>query len=1060
MEIGLVQRINIDDEMQQAYLDYAMSVIVARALPDARDGLKPVHRRILYAMHDMGIRPDTPYKKSARIVGEVLGKYHPHGDMAVYEAMARMAQDFSMRYKLVDGQGNFGSVDGDAPAAMRYTEARLALPAARILADIQKNTVDFDDNFDGTLTEPRVLPAAIPNLLVNGATGIAVGMATSIPPHNLGEVVDAIHYMLENWEKQDDLTVEDLMNFVQGPDFPTGGIIVQEEASDGLVSAYSTGRGRVTVRASAHLEEMERGRNRIIINELPYMTNKSSLIERIAALAREERLEGIADLRDESDRQGMRIVIELTKTADPQVTLSELYKSTPMQSTFSIIMLALVDGEPRLLSLKQALRVFIGHRLEIVRRRSEYDLEKARQRAHILEGLLVALHNLDEIIALIRKSPDAETARERLVKRFKLTVIQAQAILDMPLRRLAALERKKIEDEYKEVKALIKELESLLRSPKKMRQVVDQELQEIKETFSDRRRTHIARLKHGESKVTLLTATDLKPEKMVWVSVSTDGLIARTLDETLPRWSGKDAPLLLCQANTRDTLYLVTDQGEAAALPVHALPEGDNAQAGLPVHRVSALNEGQRVAALFALPSKDRRPVGEEGYVLTVTRQGMLKKSSLADLPGPSAATFTLTRVNPQDSLAWLRLTGGQDELLLVTASGMAIRFHEEEVRPMGLVAAGVLGIKLQPDDQVAGIEIVLPHGELFLLASDGSAKRVPFDQFSRQGRYGQGLIAWRLPARVTVAGCAAGKGAARLVVHLAHLAPKTLRLDAAPLMTRTARGQVIQELKSGDPITALCPVPAAEKTGAGAKSPARIAETRASAPVEAAIRTTPKPAATTEKPAPKGKTAAAKIAPGKPAAAKESQAAARMPAKSAPATPSTTRKTTTAAEKPPTQKAPAKSAPATPSTTRKTTTAAEKTPTQKPPAKSAPATPSTTRKTTTAADIPPTQKPPAKAPAKRAPATPSTTRKTTPAAEKPPTQKPPAKAPAKSTTATPTTVKKTTTAEKPPTKKPASGSSTKSSSPTQKPTSPSGGSTAAPPATQKKSPAKKAGQG
>ena len=531
MEVGLVHKIDIDREMQQAYLDYAMSVIVSRALPDARDGLKPVHRRILYAMHELLLRPDSAYKKSARIVGEVLGKYHPHGDLAVYEAMARMAQDFSMRYLLVDGQGNFGSVDGDPPAAMRYTEARLTNASVHLLTDIAKETVDFAANFDGTLTEPAVLPAALPNLLVNGATGIAVGMATSIPPHNLAEVVDALHYLIQNWEKLDDIGIEDLLKYVKGPDFPTGGVILHSAEGDGLVTAYSTGRGQITVQASAHLEEMERGRNRIIVSELPYMTNKASLIERIAELAREARIEGIVDLRDESDRQGMRIVIELSKTADPDSVLRDLYKHTPMQTTFSINMLALVDGEPRTLSLKQALRVYIEHRLEVVRRRSLFELEKARQRAHILEGLRIALKYLDEVIAIIRKAPDVETARTRLIKRFKLTDIQAQAILDMQLRRLAALERKKIEDEYKELVALIKQLEALLKSPKKMREVVSEELQVVKETYGDRRRTHIVQLKEGETKSSLLTKAELVAEKEIWVSVSLDGLISRTTDD-------------------------------------------------------------------------------------------------------------------------------------------------------------------------------------------------------------------------------------------------------------------------------------------------------------------------------------------------------------------------------------------------------------------------------------------------------------------------------------------------------------------------------------------------
>jgi DNA gyrase subunit A len=520
MELGLVHSIDINEQMQQAYLDYAMSVIVARALPDARDGLKPVHRRILYGMYDMGLRPDSATKKSARIVGEVMGKYHPHGDLPVYEAMARMAQDFSMRYLLVEGQGNFGSVDGDPPAAMRYTEARLTAPSIHMLADIGKATVDFADNFDGSLQEPVVLPAAIPNLLVNGATGIAVGMSTNIPPHNLGEVVDALRYMLVNWEKLDDVNVENLMNFIKGPDFPTGGIILENpEDEGGLIGAYGTGRGRVIVQARLHVEEMERGRNRIIVNELPYQVNKSALIERIAELVRGERLEGIADLRDESDRQGMRIVIELTKTAEPEKVLHELYKSTSMRDSFNIILLALVDGEPHMLSLKQALRVYLDHRLTVIRRRTEHELEKARQRAHILEGYLIALKHLDEVIDLIKKSPDADTAKTRLMKRFRLSELQAQAILDMQLRRLAALERKKIEEEYKAIQIQIKALEALLKSPKKMRDLCSEELGQVKELYGDRRRTYITGATAGGSQgPEPLQSASLTPDHNVWVS--------------------------------------------------------------------------------------------------------------------------------------------------------------------------------------------------------------------------------------------------------------------------------------------------------------------------------------------------------------------------------------------------------------------------------------------------------------------------------------------------------------------------------------------------------------
>jgi len=811
MELGLVRKIDIDHEMQQSYLDYAMSVIVARALPDARDGLKPVQRRILYSMYDMGLRVDSAYKKSARIVGEVLGKYHPHGDMAVYEAMARMAQDFSMRTLLVDGQGNFGSVDGDPPAAMRYTEARLAAPALDLLADIGKNTVDYADNFDGTLTEPTVLPAAIPNLLVNGATGIAVGMATSIPPHNLGEVVDALVHMLEHWEKMDDIPVARLMEFIQGPDFPTGGVIIQQKGEEGVETAYGSGRGRVTIQARVHVEEMERGKNRIIVTELPYTVNKSTLIGRIADLAREvgrlgeSPLQGITDLRDESDRQGMRIVIELTKNVDPEAVLRELYKRTPMQDTFSIIMLALVvgedgRGEPRMLSLKQALRVYLEHRLTVIRRRSEHDLERARQHAHILAGLLVALKNLDAVIELIKKSPDVETARARLMKRFKLTEVQANAILEMQLRRLAALERKKIETEYKETLALIKELEALLKSAKKMRVVAAEELLKVKAAYADKRRTQIVSLSR-RTKKTPLTTTELLPEQVVWVGVTNEGILARSRDDKPPRPSGNDAPRLLVRAASTDTLVLVSERGAAAAVAVHTLPEAGKLSEGAPFYKVTPLKEGDKLAAIFALPSK-RGSLPEESCVLTVTRGGMVKKSLVSELPGPSAQTFTLVKVNDGDSLGWAALTDGRKEILLATAQGLAIRFAEEEVRPMGLAAAGVNGIKLGVSDEVIGCQILPATGEIFIIASDGKAKRVEQKDFPAQGRYGKGVIAWELPPRVTLAGLASGKGNAVITLHLAKAAPKSTRLDAAPLRKRAAvRGESVVEVKAGDAV-------------------------------------------------------------------------------------------------------------------------------------------------------------------------------------------------------------------------------------------------------------------
>lgn len=797
MELGLVHSVDLNEQMQQAYLDYAMSVIVARALPDARDGLKPVHRRILYGMYDMGLRPDSATKKSARIVGEVMGKYHPHGDMPVYEAMARMAQDFSMRYLLVDGQGNFGSVDGDPPAAMRYTEARLAAPSMHLLADIGRATVDFVDNFDGSLQEPLVLPAAIPNLLVNGATGIAVGMSTNIPPHNLGEVVDALRYMLVNWEKLDDVNIENLMTFIKGPDFPTGGVILENPKDEGgLIGAYGTGRGRVIVQARLHLEEMERGRNRIIVTELPYQVNKAALIERIAELVRNERLEGIADLRDESDRHGLRIVIELSRTAEPEKVLNELYKSTPMRDAFNIILLALVDGEPRMLSLKQALRVYLDHRLVVIRRRTEYERDKARQRAHILEGYLIALKNLDAVIDLIRKSPDADTAKERLMKRFRLSELQAQAILDMQLRRLAALERRKIEEEYKAIQSQIKALEALLKSPKKMRELCSEELAQVKELFGDRRRTFITGAATASTQGdTTITTASLTPDHTVWVCVTAEGLISRSVDEKPPRISGTAAPKFVLRTNSRDVLFLAAENGQTASVPVHALPETENPADGNLYHKVTAMKEDDQLAALFTLPPKEERSEGR--CVFTCSRLGMVKKTDTAELPGATAQPFTLVRVNEGDALGWVRLTGGKSDVVLATADGMAIRFSEDDVRPMGLVAAGVGGIKLGVRDEIVGMDILPPKGEVLLVASDGKAKRCAAALFPRQGRYGQGVVAWKLPRTTSLVGLVAGKPSTRVTLHLTKLAPKAMRLDEAPLQTRAASGKPVVEAKN-----------------------------------------------------------------------------------------------------------------------------------------------------------------------------------------------------------------------------------------------------------------------
>lgn len=799
MELGLVKKVDIDQEMQQSYLDYAMSVIVARALPDARDGLKPVQRRILYAMYDMGLRTDSTYKKSARIVGEVLGKYHPHGDMAVYEAMARMAQDFTIRIPLIDGQGNFGSVDGDPPAAMRYTEARLTSFAISLLEQIDQDTVDFLRNFDDTLKEPEVLPSAAPNLLVNGGSGIAVGMATNIPPHNLSEVVDALSYLLREWTHIEEINIDDIMKFIKGPDFPTGGIILQENDQNELLAAYATGRGRITVRGRLHVEEMSRGRSRLIVTELPYLVNKASLIERIAELVREGHLEGIADLRDESDRQGMRIVIELKQAADTDLTLRALYQRTPLQTTFGIIMLALVDGEPRLLSLKQALRVFLEHRLLIVKRRSQFQLDRAHKRAHILEGLRTALKNLDEIITMIRNAPDVETARARLAKRFKLSDEQCTAILDMPLRRLAALERKKIEEEYKILQKTIKELEELLASPKKMRTLIETELLTLKQTFGNPRKTQIVKLKEGVSAGALLTATALTPAKEVWVGVTSDGIIARLNSDTPPRLSGREAAQHMIKTNTHQTLYLVTCTGRAAAILVETLPEAVKISEGIPFNKISPLADGEQLVAIFTVPKREE--IIDSRYVLTVTAMGLVKKTAIGELPGPSAQVFTLVKINPGDLLRRVTLTDGEAEVLLVASDGMAIRFSEEEVRPMGLAAAGVNGIKLKEGETVIGAETPSIGDAVLLFASDGKAWAIAVEEFPLQGRYGQGVTACKLPRDIQLQGTMAGRKTQIGIVHFKIAASKQIKIGEFTPTKRMKAGSEWISLKGKDAI-------------------------------------------------------------------------------------------------------------------------------------------------------------------------------------------------------------------------------------------------------------------
>ena len=750
MDFGTVHQVDIDEQMRSAYLDYAMSVIISRALPDARDGLKPVHRRILFAMADMGIRSNTAYKKSARIVGEVLGKYHPHGDSAVYDAMARMAQDFSMRYPLVDGQGNFGSIDGDAPAAMRYTEARLHAHAEEILTDIEKDTVDFTDNFDGSLKEPVVLPARLPNLLLNGSSGIAVGMATSIPPHNLRELANATNYLIDHYEKIDEVSVEELMRFVQGPDFPTGGIIV---GRDSVHQAYSTGRGRLVVRGQAHIEEMKGNRYQIVITEIPYQVNKTSLIERIAELARGGRLDAITDLRDESDRRGMSIVLELRRGAQPKQVLNQLYKYTPLQSTFSVHLLALVNGEPRLLSLKRALQIYIEHRQVIITRRSSFELEKAKNRAHILDGLLIALANLDDVIKTIRESKDAEIAKERLMSKFNLTDIQAQAILDMQLRRLSALERQKIEDEHREIMARIEYLQDLLAHPQKMLGLIKEDMNAVSEKYGDERRTKIVGETHEE-----LKEEDLITDEPVLITFTRKGYIKRVAAR-LYRSQGRggrgvsgqtireeDEIEFLIPARTLHTVLFFSDRGKVYSEKVYQIPDANRTDRGIPIVNVLSLDTGERITEAVSVPGFE-----EGSYFTMATLAGRVKRVALADFSSVRPSGLIAISLDEGDELGWVRLTSGKDEIIMVTRAGQALRIPETEIRCMGRPAAGVTGIKLKTGDRLTSMDVIEPEGQLLTVTEHGFGKRSDLDEYPVKGRATGGVatIAQKQTARV-----------------------------------------------------------------------------------------------------------------------------------------------------------------------------------------------------------------------------------------------------------------------------------------------------------------------
>ncbi len=832
--LGIIRPINIDDEMRGAYLDYAMSVIVARALPDARDGLKPVQRRILYAMHDMGIRAGTPYKKSARIVGEVLGKYHPHGDTAVYDAMARLAQDFSLRYPLVDGQGNFGSVDGDAPAAMRYTEARMARISESLLADIEKDTVDWTDNFDGSLQEPLVLPALLPNLLLNGNSGIAVGMATNIPPHNLGELADAIAFLIDRWAEMDEVTVDELMQFIHGPDFPTGGLLLGREE---IKLAYGTGKGRLIMRARTRIEEMASGRFRIVVTEIPYQLNKTTILERIAELVREGRIADISDLRDESDRKGMHVVIELKRGAAPRKVLNQLFKYTPLQSTFGVNMLALVEGEPRLLSLKRSLQMYIDHRIDVITRRTAYLLRVARERAHILEGLRIAIQFLDEVIRIIRTADNGEDAKAKLIVRFNLSDKQAQAILDMQLRRLAALERQKIEDEYNALLGQIAHYEALLANSAAILSAIKDEVLALKEKFADDRRTEIVPEAAGD-----FSEEDLIRQETVLISVTQGSYVKRTPLAAYRaqrrggrgvqgmRTKDEDEVVDLFSANTLDHLLFFTNRGRVYSQRVFALPDTARDGRGLPLVNFLNLAADERVTTLLVVPDFEQAE-----YVTLLTRKGRIKRMRLSEFSDVRPSGIIAMNLEPGDELAWARATFGKQEFLIVTAGGKALRFAEEAVRAMGRTAAGVLAMDLRDDDTVATFDVAEPDGDLLIITQNGYGKRTPLTEYPTHSRNTGGqwtLDHRRLDETGKIAAARVVQAADQVTIITSNGIALRTPVEAISQMSRMTRGVRIVNPDEGDTVAAMARLAATVESAAEQENAPQLAG-RKPAPVQ-----------------------------------------------------------------------------------------------------------------------------------------------------------------------------------------------------------------------------------
>ncbi len=747
-DIGKLQNTEIAKEMKRAYLDYAMSVIVSRALPDVRDGLKPVHRRILFAMHEMSLTHSAKYKKSATVVGEVMGKYHPHGDVPIYDSLVRMAQDFAMRYPLVDGQGNFGSMDGDPPAAMRYTEARMAAITAEMLLDMEKETVDYTENFDATLKEPVFLPSLLPNLLLMGSEGIAVGMATKIPPHNLGEVVDALFHVIstakvthEPFGVTSTATVDELLEFIKGPDFPTAGNIYDMSE---IRNVYTTGRGRVLIRGKAEIEEIGGGKSAIIITELPYQVNKALLVARIADLAKEKKIEGISDLRDESDRHGIRVVVELKRDASPKKVLNNLFKYTALQTTFSANIVALVDGTPQTLNLKSILEEFIKHRYLVVKRRSEFELKQAKARLHILEGLKIAVDNLDAVIKTIRESKTQEDAKNNLMTRFKLSELQATAILDLQLRRLAALERQKIEEEYQMVKELIAYLEDLLAHPAKILVVIKDELAKLKEKYNDPRRTKVYKGKLGE-----FSEEDLIPNEATVITITQTGYIKRQSSQSFKTqqrggkgiigMTTKEEDMIadIKSAQTHDNLLFFTNKGKVYQTKAYEIPESSRTSKGTAIVNLLNIEAGEKVEAFVSYGKNDKST-----YVFLTTRNGTVKKSKLSEFENIRKSGIAAIKLDKGDELVWSKLTTDNDEILLITRNGKSIRFAQEQVRPMGRNTMGVRGILIGKDDEVIQMDIVHKGSKAFALTimENGYGKKTGVDQFPKQGRGGQGV--------------------------------------------------------------------------------------------------------------------------------------------------------------------------------------------------------------------------------------------------------------------------------------------------------------------------------